>query len=60
MTPLEYLDACDGWMGEGVELARRVLTYADLLETGEIPAVTPSEILDDLRAIVRRELNPCD
>jgi hypothetical protein len=64
MDPAEMLELADGWMGEGCELARRILAYAEELEAGGITHQPGSprsdEVASDLRAIIRREWSPLE
>jgi hypothetical protein len=54
------LAAADNWMGEGAELARRVLAYAEQLRVERLDAGPKAEIADDLAGIVAREWNPAE
>jgi hypothetical protein len=60
MEAAEALALADDWMGEGMELARRLLGYAERLRTHPQPERDVVETADDLEAIVRREWNPLD
>lgn len=54
------LARCDGWMGEGTELARRVVAFAEQLRLERLDAGPKAEIADDLALIVSREFNPLE
>jgi hypothetical protein len=54
------LVAADNWMGEGTDLARRVLAYAEQLRMERLDAGPKAEIADELAAIVGRTFNPLE
>lgn len=54
------LAAADDWMGEGSELARRVLAYAEQLRQERLDAGSKAEVADDLVEIVGRTFNPME
>lgn len=54
------LAAADNWMGEGTDLARRVLAYAEQLRLERLDAGPKAEIADELAAIVGRSFNPLE
>lgn len=71
MDPIDKLILSDEWIGDGTELARRVLAYAEDLREKSIPRVGDlatleaahvrtlfEDVADDLEALIRRELNP--
>jgi hypothetical protein len=54
----EQLAAADGWMGEGLDLARRLLAYAEQLRMEALDSATKTEVADDLDSILRKEFDP--
>jgi hypothetical protein len=63
MDAAEMLALADNWMGEGTELARRVLAYAERLRTGRdysSPGPEAERTADDLTSIVTREWDPTE
>jgi hypothetical protein len=56
--------AAGGWMGEGLELTRRILAYADIIRQHGIPTsgagaqAAAATVASDLELIVKREWNP--
>lgn len=59
MDPAEMLALADNWMGEGMELARRVLAYAERVEAGLVD-LDSRGVTEDIRQIMAKEWNPCD
>lgn len=60
MNSIEGLEAADTWMGEGMELARRLLAYADVLRSEMLDSGTKADVADDLDSIIRKGWNPCE
>ena len=60
MNSIEQLDTADDWMGEGMELARRVLAYAEQLDAEMVDSATKSDIASDQRAVIKRGFNPLE
>lgn len=60
------LELADGWMGEGCELARRILAYADHLDltstttVDDVDALAKTICANELRSIIRKEWNPSE
>jgi hypothetical protein len=61
------LALADNWMGEGMELARRILALANQLRFDELPYVIDDDayterarIAGDLEQIISKEWNPCE
>jgi hypothetical protein len=54
------LAAADNWMGEGAELARRILAYGEQLRMERLDAGPKAEIADELAAIIGQTFNPME
>jgi hypothetical protein len=54
-SPLELVDR---WVGEGSELALRLVDFVDMLRQERLDSGTKSDVADDIESILKGEWNP--
>lgn len=58
IDPATRAALADRWLGEGRELADRILEFADILRGERLDSATKSDVADDLMAIIKGEWDP--